>query len=192
MLKNIWKDPVWSKVIATAILAVLGIGGAYASNRWADFSIGDSIINFLDVSYSWATSRSSIPNWLSLIIGLLVLPTILVFLIFLWNLIRGENTSPSWRSYKEDVFFGIRWRWKYIDESITEVHTFCPHCDFQVYPQSASAYIAVERIEFQCDSCHRRLGIFEENYGTLKNKAIRFAQQKLRNGSWNGESGVAM
>ena len=185
MLKNIWKDPVWSKVIATAILAAIGLGYTYATDRWSFLPIIDALAHAWTISFSWITSTSLIPNWLSLLTGLLAVPTVIICAAILWNLSRAEKSSSHWKNYTEDKFFGILWRWRYTNGSIVDPYTFCPHCDFQIYPINKSSYIAVDRIGFQCDSCHSQLGIFEESYSTLENKAIRFAQQKIRNGTWN-------
>jgi hypothetical protein len=93
--------------------------------------------------------------------------------------------GPSWRDYTTDIFFGLRWRWKYFsDGGIYDAVTFCPHCDFQVFSQDVSSYRVIEHIMFRCDSCGRHLGEFQESFSSLENKTKRFIQQRLRNGSW--------
>src|SRR6266446_2741647 len=58
MLKKIWRDPVWSKVIATGILGgILALVGAIYSESQGWFpTIGQ-----------WIASESKIPNWLLII-----------------------------------------------------------------------------------------------------------------------------
>ena len=51
MLKTIWSDPVWSKVISTAIIATFGGCITYATNIWPSANV------FLN-------SASTVPNWL--------------------------------------------------------------------------------------------------------------------------------
>jgi hypothetical protein len=114
MLKNVWKDPVWSKVIATAILAAIGIAAAYTNDTWLNFSMRHALTCAWTISCSWITSTSLIPNWVSLLTGLLAVPTVIVFAAVLWNLARAEKTSSYWKNYTEDNFFWIRWRWRYV------------------------------------------------------------------------------
>ena len=89
------------------------------------------------------------------------------------------------QAYTEDNFFGLRWRWNYGNGQLSTLTTYCPHCDYQVFPANASAYRAIDRIQFHCDSCSAQLGEFEESWDALENKARRFVQQKLRNGTWS-------
>lgn len=56
--KAIWGDPVWSKVIAGAIIAIAGIVIPYFLNWWSAIGIAaKNIIGFMG-------EASSVPNWL--------------------------------------------------------------------------------------------------------------------------------
>lgn len=180
MWKTIWSDPVWSKVIAAAILGAAAIGGTYFFNWWP------AIHRYSADALCFAVRTSTIPNWLTGLLALLSVPTLLLALGLLWEVVRPKKPEfADWRSYTEDNFFGLRWRWRYAGQSITEPHTFCPHCDFQIYPLPANGYgSAGNRVKFHCDSCHANLGAFDEGWISLADKAERFAQQKLRNGTW--------
>ena len=180
MLKKLWNDPVWSKVIAGAILAVGTLLGTYFLDWWP------TIGRFAKDAYNFALSPTSLLNWIIGVLGLLAAPTIIGLLAIIWQKIFPSSSSATdWRNYTTDKFFGLRWRWRYFgDGKIYDVHTFCPHCDFQIYAEDASAYRAVDRITFRCDSCSQRLGEFDEPFASLENKVKRFVQQKIRNGSW--------
>lgn len=183
MLKVIWNDPVWSKVIAASILALVAFVGTYFLNWWP------IIGSYFSDGYVFITSKSLVPNWLLGMFALLVIPTLLLIGALIYSFLKPESPSaPSWKNYTFDNFFGIVWRWKYIDNTMSDMHTFCPHCDFQIFPKNASGFNAIDRIAFLCDSCHANLGEFNESYLSLENKAQRFSQQKIRNGSWNNKS----
>lgn len=185
MIKKIWSDPVWSKVIAAGILTAVATAGSYFLNWWP--SIGAAIKK----CYEFFLLTTNVENWLLALICLLCLPTLIFLFAFIWNAVRGQETStgPNWRTYTTDLYFGLRWRWKYFDDGgIYDVHTFCPHCDFQVFPKNASAYRIIDRIGFHCDSCNRILGEMDESWDSLENKVKRFIQQKLRNGSWTQQN----
>lgn len=183
MLKKLWNDPVWSKVIAGAILGIGALFGTYFLNWWP--TIGHFAIN----AYAFAFSTTHLSNWFIGILGLLATPTIIVLLILIWQKIFPSTANTKdWRNYGTDKFFGLRWRWRYFaDGQIYDMHTFCPHCDFQVYAADASAYRAVDRIAFHCDSCGQGLGEFNESFESIESKVKRFVQQKIRNESWVAE-----
>jgi hypothetical protein len=184
MLRRIWKDPVWASVIAT------GIGGlaSYLAGWWP------SIVQAVKEVWIFLGATSPISHWVVAALALLALPTLVVGVMLAWQLVRPTPASrPDWHGYTEDNFFGLRWRWRYFDDGkIWDIHTFCPHCDFQVFPQNASAWDAVDRIRFKCDSCHSELGHFQEAFGSVESKTKRFIQQKIRNGAWIGSDAEAV
>lgn len=179
MLKRIWNDPVWASVIATGIAAGLGGLGAYFLGYWPTIS------SSLSAVWSFFLAHSEVSNWL---IFLLAIPSVLFGVLViagLWSHWFGEgDRAVNWQSYTVDNFFGLRWRWRYDGGSIEGLSTFCQHCDYQVFPRSASAYEAIDRIEFSCDSCHSHVGTFNESMWDLQSKVVRLIQQKIRSGSW--------
>jgi hypothetical protein len=184
MLKRIWKDPVWASVIAT------GIGGlwSYFAGWWP------TIAQAGKDAWAFFVATSPIPHWIPVLLVLMALPTLVVGAMLVWQLVRPTSASkPDWHGYNEDNFFGLTWRWRYLDDGrIWDIHTFCPHCDFQVFPQNATAWDAIDRIRFQCDSCHRDLGDIQEAFESVENKTKRFIQQKIRNGTWIGSVAEAV
>jgi len=88
------------------------------------------------------------------------------------------SDAPRRNSYTSDSFEGLRWRWQYADGEITDLGSFCPACDFQIYPKSLGDNSG--RISFKCDHCNRDLGTHQGNYPYLENKITRLIQRKLR------------
>ena len=88
MLKNIWKDPVWSKVISAGFLWLLAIGYAYVK------SITDSI------SIKQAVSQLSEPriSVLQILLGI----TIILFLYFVIREIAKPIESKGKNSIYND------------------------------------------------------------------------------------------
>jgi hypothetical protein len=105
MIKSLWKDPVWSKVIATGILALLTYLGAYL------LGLSPAIIAFFAQSWGFFTATSSVPNWL---IGLMTIPCLVLgwaLVVELKSRMSAEVTEPvNWNSYQRDnflVYFGV-------------------------------------------------------------------------------------
>jgi hypothetical protein len=181
MWGNIWKDPVWSKVIATALIAVAAAGSTYFLNLWS--AIGNWFGGFIAL----ILSSSYVPNWL--LGGMILLCSVTLFFLgaAVWSVIHpSPELSPNWLTYNTDFFFGLRWRWRYGGGSITDLHTFCPNCDYQVFPEHDSAYSAIDRIAFNCDICHKKVS-FDGLYDSLESKAERLIHQKIRTGSWDAK-----
>ncbi|MBS0566062.1 MAG: hypothetical protein JSS59_01450 [Proteobacteria bacterium] len=182
MWKRIWSDPVWSKVISAAIIAVAAGVGTYLLDWWP------TIGSYFAKGLAFAGASSLVQNWFLAVIGLLALPTVVVLVALMWQLVgTGKPEAPNWEAYVSDVFLGLRWRWHYNGSTMSDLTTFCPHCDYQVFPANASAYNVIDRIAFSCDSCRAELGTFDESFHSLENKARRFAQQKIRTRSWNAK-----
>ena len=186
ILTRLWHDPVWSKVIAGAILAVGATVATYFLDWWP------VIGRFISSSYVVALSSASVPVWVIVLVVLLALPTVLFLAALIWKrLFPSQSSPPSWKLYTSDIYFGLRWRWRYLDEGhIYDMHSFCPHCDFQVYARDVSSYRVISHIAFSCESCGQQLGDFQESLESLENKIKRFIQQKIRNGTWLSQQGA--
>ena len=180
MWKALWKDPVWAAVISAGIVAAASAVGTYTLGLWP------AIAAYAAGLWKLAGERSQWANWQVWLACTLALPTILLTVALLWANLRPSKSANDWRqNYLDDQFVGLRWRWTYFsDGSLNQVHSFCPHCDFQVYPKHASAYMAVDRIAFHCESCGRTLPTFDETYEHLESRIRRLIQQKIRTETW--------
>lgn len=177
---RIWNDPVWSAVISASIIAVSAGVGSYLLNWWPLLG------QFFAQGLALAKSSSCVPNWLLAIIYLFALPSAVLLILLLWRLVMPfKSDTQGWEYYVSDVFFGLRWRWHYNGSTMSDLTTFCPYCDYQVFPDNVSSYSFFDRIAFSCDSCQADLGTFDESFDSLEYKARRFAQQKIRNGTWH-------
>ncbi len=114
--KSIWSDAVWSKVIATAIVAVAVFIGTYLLNWWP--IIGNGFIK----GFAFAIAKSQLSNWLIALLILLTLPTFILLAAFIKHLYYpDQENNLTWESYTSDVFFGLRWRWSFSGESMSKI-----------------------------------------------------------------------
>src|SRR5690554_995807 len=125
MLKLIWKDPVWSAVIATVIVTAGGAVGTFFLGLWP--AIGSWFASL----WTLAAQPSQISNWLFWLLAVLTIPTLLMLAAIVWTAIRHSPAADSavageWRAYTQDEFLGLRWRWKYFSSGGLEHPTpFC-------------------------------------------------------------------
>jgi hypothetical protein len=166
MLKKLWNDPVWSRVIASVIFVV----GATIVTYFRK-TIGRFIKRILEFIFS----TTAVPNWLIGLLCLLSLLAILIICAFIWDRFHPSQTKElAWSKYTSDIFFGLRWRWSYsIYSGISNLCSFCPDCDYQIYQYDSC-----------CDSCGKRFDQPYESRDTIEGKVERLIQQKLRNGTW--------
>ena len=178
MLKKLWNDPVWSKVIAGVILAVLAVIGTYLLNWWS------TIGRFIKRIWGFIFSTTVVPNWL---LGILCLPFLLAILIIcalVWDKFHPSHTrKPDWHTYTSDIFEGLRWRWNYrYDGETCDLYSYCPHCNLQINPDDSMIYLTGQ-IRFHCDGCGWELRRFSESERSLENLIKRLIHQRIGNGT---------
>lgn len=185
VLRKIWQDPVWSKIIATAIL---GGAGWFAYHWWP--GLRSAIAAF----WMFLLATSPVPHWL---LGSLILIALIAVLMFISNISKvvlpDENpygnvvpVVPDWHSYRDDDFFGLRWRWGYDNNMIQRPMPFCPICDYQLLPDNTMMFAG--SVCFHCDSCRKNVATLPESWDSLQSKVGRFIEQKIRTGKWPDKS----
>ena len=180
MILKIWKDPVWSKVIATGIITGIAALSLYWYYGW--LIIKDAIM----LVYHLILSTTAIPNWL---LGILIIPTLLftyVILILLKEKLTDTNISQdSYKNYVSDDFFGLNWVWSYsTNGSISNLHSLCPHCNYQIIAKDISNYHVIPRLGFVCDECGYKAEAFQGYYVELEQKIRLKIQKNLRTNEW--------
>jgi hypothetical protein len=186
LLKVIWKDAVWSKVISSAII---GAGAALLTaitylNLWAKISdLLGSAQNVLINFWTFVFLQTSIPNWL---FGALILNLVLTIIRFAKIIVFSKDqvtpTTLTELDYTEDQFYQITWRWKYNSNRLPELSPFCSHCDYRVFPKLHGTYN--ESILFYCENCFSNLQRFEKSYEQIERDVILKIDYNLRTGKW--------
>jgi hypothetical protein len=123
VLKNIWSDPVWSKVISIGVVGLLTAFWAYFSGYWGKITAA-----FIWLS-DFFNQEVINPLWVMVIavpVLLLAIPTIIRLL---------PERKPRFTQYVNDNIFGIAWHWSwgkidyYSDKlHVIGLHARCPEC----------------------------------------------------------------
>lgn len=175
MLKKLWSDPVWSKVIATGICAALAIYiGGWTATLW----------QALLASWNYLMTSMTLPRWIVGVMGVWSVTTLVVAGI---ALLRPEKRT-EWLTYREDMLFHLRWRWKLTSNANPyDVSVFCPLCDLQLVP-SWDEYALTPSTSFQCRCGCAGPWRFSESWPSLEQHVKMTVQQKIRNNTWKQDS----
>lgn len=180
MIKKIWNDPVWSKIISAAILGLIVWVSSLIPNLWA--SIG-SLVRKIAVT---ATSDITVPLYVLCLLGLGSAIIVLIILIAIKD--RFTNSPPSFLNYNSDTFFGLTWRWRYDEtaagKSVSYLTSYCAKCDYQVYGRLRHTLDGV-RVTYYCESCEEEVASIQQTDQTVQNRVERFILQKLRQNTFS-------
>src|SRR5260221_7157106 len=111
MLKKFWNDPVWSKVIAAGILALVGAIWLAHKANWlpAMWNVPTVAWHGITVAWAYLLGTTTIPRWK---LGVYMLGTGLSVLlvagliVILWKAKKEAQSTPAWLSYTTHNFFG--------------------------------------------------------------------------------------
>jgi hypothetical protein len=178
---KLWKDPVWSKVIASGLLLFFGAIGVWILDLWPH------IYEFLSKAWALVIYRVPIPLWL-----ISILVPLLVFSIPLARSLMPDR-EPDFLKYRRDKIFGINWSWDwskpnlYNDKySIRNIHPRCPSCNSSLELNDYSG-ILVHCINDECEWSWNQQGSFENRIShssQLNQKVINVIDRKVHNGEY--------
>jgi len=190
MIKKIWKDPVWSKLIVLLFVALAGV----ISNHYIDW--WNSCKSFISNFYIYLRETSEIQNWILILVSLIASLFILLILMkLLYKIfVKKQEEKPSYQNYLSDTFFNIKWHWKQDVwgmgvEPIYDMYTLCSNCEYQIYPQEKlDAYNPGKyTVSFYCEHCNTTYKDIPFSFNELKHKVILKIQHKLRTGTWKNK-----
>lgn len=176
MLRRAWSDPVWSKVIAGAILAVAAALWTFFAGWWPD------IANAVGAAFDFVTAKTLTPNWL---LGLLSLCSCALVIIAALAIIDARS-GPLMVTYRMDRILGVKWRWKYdANLAIYDLAPFCPTCDFQAIYVDLGQH-RFPHLGIKCEDCNQVFADFKSVtlISEIEDRVEREIQRKLRSGDW--------
>lgn len=179
---EVWKDPVWSKVIAVTIVAIAASVGSYFLNWWPFFATS------LKRAVTFLVARTSAPNWLLLSGGTLIALTALSRGISVFNA-EKKGAEPTWEDFTQGRFEGLLWYWEYLDSTIISLTACCPKCKCQLREHygvttKKGQYGGKLEWNYMCEACKKTVLVLDGDPDNLKQTVRRLIGQKLRSGDW--------
>jgi len=102
----------------------------------------------------------------------------LVGLIILGTLVIRKIFEPKYKKYKQDMFKGMLWKWRYKGEKVIDLWCYCPACKsmLQVDDENCKTTLNLgEKITFfVCNNCE------EKEIGRIKGGDRRFALKSIK------------
>jgi hypothetical protein len=179
-IKSAWADPVWSKIIASAIIAAVGALASYFFHGWP------LIGSVIGKGWLLVTATTAVPNGVLWPLIVVALSVAAILIVGIWRSIRPRGpVAPTWKDYLTDSLFDLRWRWRFIGNSGYPDHLYacCIKCDYQVVPGWQGSY-GDPQIYYRCDMCDKEVGPFGDDLQHVESKVRRYIQQRVRTGSW--------
>jgi hypothetical protein len=170
LIKQAWADPVGSKVIATGILSLLAIVATGFK------AIRDPLFTAIATSLTWLCAETRVPN------AVLLLGVFAVGIAASKAVMQARRVPQAmWRTYAEDVFDGIKWRWKVgSDATIYRLRPFCPQCDCEMQYSQLGQYDAAPSLGLHCIQCEYGVVSKANNPDDLEDRVRRLVGMQLR------------
>lgn len=178
MLKKLWHDPVFSKVIAGLILAVPGLIVAEVSGLF--FKIGNHV-SAVKVFFEGPID-TKLPLWQWALISIFFLIGIFSTIFVSYKKFSKSEVIPNYfDQYTEDEFDGIRWRWSYFSgDIINDFSSFCPKCDLEIEATPTPISRTGRHIVYKCPDCKFQSQIFSGSESEHRQSILKQIERALR------------
>lgn len=108
------------------------------------------------------------PQWV-IVISIIALIFMFVFIVVL----TIKIFEPKYKMYRQDMFEGMLWKWKYKGENIIDLWCYCPTCKSMLHVDDenckATTTLGDKMTYFICDKCD------EKEIGRIKGGDRRYA-----------------
>ena len=99
-------------------------------------------------------SSYSIPGWALFILVLCAIAGITIVGVAAVYLIGKASFSEPWyASYVKDTIYGVEWRWRWVENSISDLWCYCPRCEATLLYEYHRPF--QEKIYFGCENCNQ-------------------------------------
>lgn len=149
------------------------------------------------IVWIWTALESDhlVSGWILLIVGLLAI----IGIRSIFGRICIYLLSSEEPKYTEDTLEGVKWRWRWVNNSISDLSCFCPNCDAVLLPfPSHNDFGELESTLLLCEQCPqdkthdlpipgRIVEEFGGSWDYLKGKVGREILRRNRTDHHNGE-----
>jgi uncharacterized membrane protein len=174
MIRKIWKDPVWSAVIAAGLFAVISSASSLFIFGWT------KSVRLVIGLWNWIISCSYIPNYVTLFGGITSLIVVIIIILKQYKHYIVKD------KYTKDNIYNVVWRWNYgPGGEIYDLKSYCPKCDYEIHPVNIGPYAIIKHYALGCDLCKVKLHDFNtgDDISNIESKLIRLIEKNIRDRS---------
>ncbi len=168
-----------STTIRNSIIVTLSTGAIHALVTYLIPGGWGSVFTVIKAVLMWLGSTSATYNWLlCILIPCSVMLLGWTVMALFANLRSSDNLSSL---PKQMTFLGVVFRWTYLKNGhVNSFASFCPMCDFQIYPQPSSTYKALPGGVYFCENCSWQSQPFDCTIPQIENQVLRKIDHCLR------------
>lgn len=131
--------------------------------------------------------KHALPGWLWLILFFFAA----IGLLAIVRKFSSSPLSPGFLKYRSDCIHGIKWRWQWIGNQISNLWGYCPKCDATlVYEEDFDVYSGAQipQVSFHCENCNgRKIGTVK---GHNRNYALGVIEREILRRIRTNEYGI--
>jgi hypothetical protein len=145
-----------------------------------------NVLSLLWKAIKWGFSlfiiKFTLPVWAILLL-MLAIPLLLLVIFITFK--KNSISEPSPLNYISDVFFGIRWHWRYCGTQVDEDYLTprCLKCSCVLEPINESLYAIMPRIGMHCSHCGTRIS-FGYGFEQLRREVHKEIDRKIVTGEY--------
>ena len=140
--------------------------------------------------WNYLSSTHQVYGWFLLVLASLSVPTI----IWVGRRLIPKQEPTHTELYKQDLLFGTKWHWRYVDGAIVNLWCLCSECESElVYAEHVPNPYRFEeaekspRTEFICERCRVPRVTLEGKKVYALGTVEREIRRKIRTGEWKPE-----
>ena len=165
------------EIISGIVLAaVTGASAYFFPGGW--IVAWDFAVAVLNDCWAWLAAPAEIPTGVLLVLFGCVIPIVVLPVIVIW---AARSAKPSPVPPTTDEILGVVWRWSPSSYGrFDRLASFCPKCDYQVYPRDAAPFAYVHETSYLCENCKWKSQVFEVTPEEVEDRVRRELQRKAR------------
>lgn len=175
------KQTISNGIIIGIIVTVVG-GVILAIITQSLDNIWSFIIIISGIVRKYLASAILVPVW---VFWIFVLSYSYIIVRKLIRLLRNKSEDITYRLYRTDTIFGVKWSWDYYGQKIDDesIHGFCPTCLTRLIIKE-EYYYGGPHDSFFCVRCNKSLIDSKEGKQQILLKVILEIERKLNTGEW--------
>jgi hypothetical protein len=170
------RDAAPAILTSFAVAAAGGLGLYFVPDGWP--AVWRFVAWGVAESVEWLAAPAQIPTAVLLIMGACTIATLIVPALLIY---ASRSAQPGLVLPTQDEVSGIVWRWSPSSYGrFDRLTSFCPKCDYEVYPRDAAPFAYLHETSYLCEKCKWKSQVFDVTPEEVEDRVRRELQRKAR------------